>query len=93
MRAVTKQWHLPRIYRYKVGSVSGKANVWESPGPSLRWNKYDYRDGSIKDVTGVARIGLALVLGRYAYCAKWADPRIVELAGELPATSGLIELR
>lgn len=77
MRRATAQWHLPKLYRYKVGSVSGKANVWKSPGPALRWNKYDYRDGDIEEVTGVARIGAALVLGRYAYCIKWADCRLV----------------
>jgi hypothetical protein len=73
---VSKQWHLPKIYRYKVGSVSGKANVWKSPGPKLAWNKYDYRGDSL-GVTGVARIGAALVLGRYAYCVKWANSRLV----------------
>lgn len=78
MRKASAKWHLPKIYRYKVGSVSGKANVWKSPGPSLKWNKYDYRDGSIEDVTGVARLGVALVIGRYAYCIKWASVRIAQ---------------
>jgi hypothetical protein len=79
MLKASKEWHLPKIYRYKVGSVSGKPNVWKSPGPSLGWNKYDYSDGSIEDVTGVARIGVALTLGRYAYCIKWADSRLVKV--------------
>ena len=79
MRKASKRWHLPRFYRYQVGSVSGKANVWKSPGPKLMWNKYDYRDGAIEDVTGVARIGVAVILGRFAYCIKWANSRLVRV--------------
>lgn len=80
MRKASKKLHLPRFYRYKVGSVSSEANVWKSPGPALRWNKYDYRDGSIEGVTGVARLGFAAILGRYAYCVKWANSRLTSVA-------------
>lgn len=30
-----------------------------------------------KGQLGSATIGLALVVGRYAYCVKWADARVV----------------
>lgn len=33
----------------------------DSPGQRFMWNRY-----------GTQTIGLALVAGRYAYCAKWA---------------------
>ena len=40
--------------------------VVADPGFRLRQNRY-----------GSALIGLALVGGRYAYCVKWADARVV----------------
>jgi len=40
--------------------------VVADPGFRLRQNRY-----------GPALIGLALMVGRYAYCVKWADARVV----------------
>lgn len=37
------------------------------PGLRLMRNRYEGRRGS-------ATIGLALTIGRYAYCVKWANP-------------------
>lgn len=38
------------------------------PGLRMMRNRYTGRDGS-------ATIGLAVTVGRYAYCIKWADAR------------------
>ena len=46
------------------------------PGLRIRRNRYSGRDGA-------ATIGLALVIGAYAYCVKWADARVV--AADTPA--------
>jgi hypothetical protein len=35
------------------------------------WNRYD---GPLRTAT----IGALVVLGRHAYCVKWAEPRLVE---------------
>lgn len=76
---VVKKWHRPKLYRYEVGSVSGKRGVWKSPGPKLAWNQYDFRKHADDEcpVTGRVRIGLALVLGHWAYAIKWANSEIV----------------
>jgi hypothetical protein len=41
------------------------------PGLRAAWNRYDGQFGS-------ATIGTAVVVGRYAYCVKWADAKVVE---------------
>ena len=43
------------------------------PGLRIRRNRYSGRDGA-------ATIGVAAVVGAYAYCVKWADARVA-LAG------------
>lgn len=57
------EFHWPRFYRYKVADrrLQLAANRYP-PAPSR--------------TRGSAWIGLALVMGRYAYCVKWADARL-----------------
>lgn len=54
--------HWPRIYRYPIADATGPRlirNVYPSiPGPDTRRSAW---------------IGLALRVGRFAYCVKWAD--------------------
>lgn len=41
------------------------------PAPRAMWNRYD---GPL----GTATLGVMFQVGRYAYCVKWADPKLVE---------------
>ena len=50
------------------------------PGLRIRRNRYSGRDGA-------ATIGVAAVVGAYAYCVKWADARVA-LAGRGAADGG-----
>ena len=52
-----KQWHWPKLYRYTVGTPG-----FRRP----KWNQYHTGRGR-------QRIGAYVVLGRYAYCVKWAN--------------------
>lgn len=62
------EYHRPRVYRYRVAD----------PGLRLRRNRYTAMGG---DDSGAAWIGLCLVVGRYAYCMKWANARMRCLNG------------
>jgi hypothetical protein len=59
------EYHRPRFYRYEVAA----------PGFRLHRNVYPVAPPRQSDV-GTAWIGLCLVMGRYAYCVKWAHARI-----------------
>ncbi len=59
------EYHLPRFYRYEVAH----------PGFRLHRNVYPCAPRRQSDI-GTAWIGLCLVVGRYAYCVKWAHARI-----------------
>lgn len=63
------EYHRPRFYRYKVAhpglSLSLSRNVYPAaPSPPTETH------------VGTAWIGLCLVVGRYAYCVKWAHAHI-----------------
>lgn len=55
--------HWPRFYRYHVADRG------------LRMMKNRYPSGPER-TKGSAWIGLAVVVGRYAYCVKWAGARM-----------------
>lgn len=59
------EFHWPRFYRYRL------------PLPRLGLYRNRYYGCGCK---GSAFIGLAIDIGRYAYCVKWADARIVRCA-------------
>lgn len=45
------------------------------------WNRLDYdKDDAGTGVSGRVTMGIAMILGRYAYCLKWANTRIVRQA-------------
>jgi len=56
------EYHWPKIYRYRIAD--------DLPGtPRAMWNRYS------NDFSR-ATIGFAVVVGRHAYCVKWAHARI-----------------
>jgi hypothetical protein len=57
-------YHRPRFYRYLVAT----------PGFRVQLNRYgrSYRP----PIHGVATIGVVLVVGRWAYCVKWATAKV-----------------
>jgi hypothetical protein len=56
------KYHRPKFYRYRIAD--------ELPGtPRATWNRYENQFSR-------ATIGLAIVVGRYAYCVKWASAEI-----------------
>lgn len=57
------KFHRPRFYRYKVARVDRNGPLRWFRGPL--WNAY-------RSPYGTARIGVGVVLGRWAYCVKWA---------------------
>ena len=57
------KYHRPSLYRYQVADR----------GLRLIWNDYTAQGRQS------ARIGVALTVGRYAYCVKWADATVVPL--------------
>lgn len=61
------EYHRPRFYRYRVGG----------PGFRIVRNVYPWSPPSRGDThVGTAWIGQAIVIGRYAYCVRWAYPRL-----------------
>lgn len=61
------EYHPPRFYRYKVAA----------PGFRLLRNVYPCAPPRPTETNvGTAWIGLCVILGRYAYCVKWADARL-----------------
>jgi hypothetical protein len=56
-----KKMHWPKAYRYKVPPREGAR---------FMWNRYEAEIGR-------ATIGCAVVVGRYAYCLKWADAKLI----------------
>ena len=62
--------HWPRFYRYRVAE--------DAAGYRLARNVYPCAPAQpgIPETRGSAWIGLALNLGRYAYCVKWAHARL-----------------
>ncbi|GIH70316.1 hypothetical protein [Sphaerimonospora thailandensis] len=58
--------HLPSFYRYRIAADDAGARLVRNicphmPNPATR---------------GRAWIGLAVRIGRHAYCVKWADARL-----------------
>lgn len=58
---VRRESHWPKFSRYRVADPA-----------RFRWTWNEYHSK-----TSRARIGLAVVVGHYAYCVKWADSRVV----------------
>ncbi len=55
-------YHWPKLYRYRIADdLAGT--------PRATWNRYENQFSR-------ATIGLAIIVGRYAYCVKWADSRV-----------------
>ncbi|NUS78495.1 MAG: hypothetical protein HOV70_20170 [Streptomyces sp.] len=55
-------YHRPRFYRYRIAD--------DLPGtPRVMWNRYENQFSR-------ATIGIAFIVGRYAYCVKWASSEI-----------------
>lgn len=56
------KYHRPKFYRYRIADdLSGK--------PRATWNRYENQFSRVT-------IGLAVIVGRYAYCVKWANAEI-----------------
>lgn len=61
------EYHRPRFYRYRVAD----------PGIRMMRNVYPSTPTHPGEThVGTAWIGLCLVVGRYAYCVKWANAGI-----------------
>lgn len=58
--------HRPRFYRCQVAD----------PGLRLIRNRYPSSPAGSRQTRGSAWIGLALVIGRHAYCVTWAHARL-----------------
>lgn len=58
------EYHRPRFYRYRVAD------------PGIRMVRNIYPSSPAETHVGTAWIGLGLVLGRYAYCVKWANAKL-----------------
>lgn len=61
-RRGTKDMHWPRFYRYKVAADASRG---------MMLNQY----GKPERGENIVTIGIAAVIGEYAYCVKWAHAR------------------
>ena len=65
------EYHRPRFYRHPVAHLG--VRVVPNYYGGTRYRRAAQIAGDTDRNVGMAWIGLGIVIGRYAYCVKWAD--------------------